>query len=109
MNSNPTLYLTIDNPQSPLSNKYLINTNNINVQDAIWAITKKYEPSRNFAVYETNNNPQSLIINVDEVLYAKLMTHNGEIFTPVIPDTISPQPCWEDLNFSIVLDFNFGV
>lgn len=107
--SNPTLYLAIDNPKSPLSNKYLINSNNINVQDAIWAITKKYSTDKKFNAYETQNNPQSLILNVDEVLYAKLMTHNGEIFTPLIDDNVSPQPSWEDLNFSLILNFDFEV
>lgn len=104
------LYVSVDNPQAPLANKYLLNSNNSYAQDGIWAVyARAYDESGSdarFIKYYTDNNPQALIINLDAALYVKVMTKDGVPIRPVISDTKAPQLPWPDLNYSVIIDFD---
>lgn len=114
VNDAPYFYLSVDNTQAPITNKYQINSNNINVQDGMWTIEKvqnfntdnKNTQSKYYSC-KTTNNPQPLIINVDEGLTVKLIGKNGILFQPSIEENKSPQQTWPELNFSIIINFEF--
>lgn len=109
-NLQSTDYLNIEfNNQSAISHRHLINSNNPLVSESIWVAKLDPNSLKNsklrFVMTESIQHSQKLLLNLNEAMHLIVKLSNGQYFQTLIPDTVSPQPPWPDLNISFIFDF----
>jgi hypothetical protein len=109
LRSIPYLLVELNNTQSANSNKNLISSNNPYTTHTVFVAkldpTSTRDTRLRFISTSVEQKNQKILMDVKEQLNVIIRLPGGQIFTPIQPDTTSPNKPISDLNISLVLDF----